>query len=723
MKMSIYKNITLYELIILLYSVNITYAQSASVDASYPLSLPEIVITPAKTEIVVTPTRTEKDVYYVPYTAYRLKGDESQLQEMVRTTPEVLKGIPSVLVQKTGQGQGSPFLRGFTGFRTLFLIDGIRLNNSVFRDGPNQYWNTVDPLSVRAYDLVMGPASVLYGSDAVGGTINALPITPPEYIGKSVFTPQLYYRGSTAEHSNVYRTQLGTRINEKFGFIIGTSIKDFGDVEGGKDVGRQKHTGYDENDYDARLEYSFGPDSKIILGHQTVNQDDAWRTHKTVYGITWEGLEHGNEKKRSLDQIRHLSYLQYKWKNIVGPIDRMHITFSRQVQKEDRDRIKEDDKRDKQGFDVTTWGSTLQLESDTGLGAWVYGIEFYYDDVESYRRKYNADGSLDKVAIQGPVADDAVYDSLGLYAQNTIFFKDGHFEVVTGARYTYSKVDADKVEDPLTGNRISIEDHWDAVVGSLRLLYSFTLVQDHVLFTGISQGFRAPNLSDLTRLDTARSNEFEIPQKDLDPEKFISYEIGIKSQLKRCAVQLTYYYTVIDDMIVRVPTGGIIDGCEEVTKKNAGTGYVNGLEFTASYNLTQQLNPWIAASWMKGKVDTYPTSSPEKKREYISRLMPPTAQLGVRWNSDNGKFLIGATCSMAAKADRLSTRDKKDIQRIPPGGTPGYAVFDINGVWNITDDLGLSLSLENILDKDYRIHGSGVNELGRNFIVTAIWRF
>ena len=78
---------------------------------------------------------------------------------------------------------------------------------------------------------------------------------------------------------------------------------------------------------------------------------------------------------------------------------------------------------------------------------------------------------------------------------------------------------------------------------------------------------------------------------------------------------------------------------------------------------------------------------------------------------------------MAAKADRLSTRDKKDTQRIPPGGTPGYAVFDINGVWNITDDLGLSLSLENILDKDYRIHGSGVNEPGRNFIATAIWRF
>ena len=88
-----------------------------------------------------------------------------------RTLPIALEEQPGLMVQKTSSAQGAPYIRGFTGFRTLLLIDGIRLNNSVFREGPNQYWGTVDPLSLARLELVKGPASVLYGSDAVGGTV------------------------------------------------------------------------------------------------------------------------------------------------------------------------------------------------------------------------------------------------------------------------------------------------------------------------------------------------------------------------------------------------------------------------------------------------------------------------------------------------------------------------------------------------------------------------
>ena len=87
-------------------------------------------------------------------------------RKLSRTVPESLREVSGVMVQKTSHGQGSPYMRGFTGFRTLFLVDGIRLNNSVFRDGPNQYASTVDNLSLAGTELIRGPASVLYGSDA-----------------------------------------------------------------------------------------------------------------------------------------------------------------------------------------------------------------------------------------------------------------------------------------------------------------------------------------------------------------------------------------------------------------------------------------------------------------------------------------------------------------------------------------------------------------------------
>lgn len=106
--------------------------------------------------ITVTATRGPLNNLDSPAIVHSRDAVELRMQRQVRTTPESLRDLPGVMVQKTGHGQGSPYIRGFTGFRTLFLIDGIRLNNSTFRDGPNQYWNTVDPLSVGSLELVKG---------------------------------------------------------------------------------------------------------------------------------------------------------------------------------------------------------------------------------------------------------------------------------------------------------------------------------------------------------------------------------------------------------------------------------------------------------------------------------------------------------------------------------------------------------------------------------------
>ena len=674
-------------------------------------------------EIVVTGTRLAQDAQALPCTSYRLGSGQMQVQKATRTTPDALKGIPSVMVQKTAYGQGSPCLRGLTGFRTLCMVDNVRLNNSVFRDGPNQYWNTVDPFSIDDYELVMGPASVLYGSDAVGGTLNALSVAPPDYTGQPAWERRAYYRGASAERSTIGRVQAGSRPTENLGFTGGYSIKESGDLQGGKDAGRQEHTGYREQDFDLRADAFFSPDSRLTLGHQSVSQDDVWRTHRTIYGIDWKGLKHGDDKIYTTDQGRDLTWLNYRGDHLEGCINGVQATLSRQLQQEDQYRLKKDDKGEQQGFDVTTWGSTLQLESDTPAGRWVYGAEYYRDQVDSYGRKLKTDGTLEKKEIQGPVADDASYDSLGVYLQDIIQLPGDILEIVPGARYTYNRADADKVKDPATGKRTSIADDWDTVVGSLRLLRPLMEKRQVVAFTGVSQGFRAPNLSDLTRFDTARSTEIETPVSDLDPEKFVSYEAGVKSRFENWSGRAAYYYTVIDDMIVRAPTGRDVEGLTEVTKKNSGAGYIQGVEGSCTYAFTPAWSAWAAASWMDGEVDAYPTSAPEKERDTISRLMPPTAETGVRWQRPDGRCWIEGLVDAAEKADKLSADDKRDTQRIPKGGTPGYAVFTARTGARVMKNLNLTLAVENIMDEDYRIHGSGVNEPGRNFVLAADYRF
>ena len=181
-------------------------------------------------------------------------------------------------------------------------------------------------------------------------------------------------------------------------------------------------------------------------------------------------------------------------------------------------------------------------------------------------------------------------------------------------------VDANKVSDPLTGNEIQLNKNWDNLIGNIRYNYQITPKQ-HSVYIGVSQGFRAPNLSDLTRFDSARSNEFETPSIDLKPEHYISVDSGLK-------------YT-----------------------------------------------PLSSNWWLNTEVITF------------------------------------------AKADKLSTQDKNDTQRIPQGGTPGYTIWALSTGFEISTQLLLGFQINNILDKNYRVHGSGQNEAGRNFIGSVSYSF
>ena len=195
-------------------------------------------------DVVITGTRINKQILDVPQFVQLLTKEDILIRKNFRTMPEMLKENSGIMVQNTGHGQGSPYLRGFTGFRTVFLIDGIRLNNSVFRDGPNQYWSTVDPLSINKIEIVKGINSTLYGSDAIGGIVAVL-TREMDFKTKSLLTPDRFYtRLSSAEHTLITRLEL---IGTSFGslkYSLGLSYKDFGNIDGGAEYGSVEATGF-----------------------------------------------------------------------------------------------------------------------------------------------------------------------------------------------------------------------------------------------------------------------------------------------------------------------------------------------------------------------------------------------------------------------------------------------------------------------------------------------
>lgn len=675
--------------------------------------------------MIVTGSRIDALVEDVPNSV--IVVDAAKLRDRtVRTLPEALEHQPGIMVQKTAHGQGSPIIRGFTGFRNLLVIDGIRLNNSVFREGPNQYWSTVDPSSLSQLDVVKGQGSVLFGSDAIGGTVNAQTKSALQAAnaadGETFAHGGMFYRWASGEQSHVGHIETDLGKGGSYGLHLGFSLKNFGDVRAA-DIGTQRHTGYGEWDTDAKLEWQIAPDATLTLAYQQVEQDDVWRTHRTIYGVPWEGTTRGSEQKRALDQGRQLGYAQLELADLDSFVESATFSLSWHHQDETQHRIRKigDGRSDLQGFDVDTLGIWAQFTSDTPAGELLYGASYYRDEVDSFRTNFDSRGHLSSKAIQGPVGDDSSYDLAGAFVQDTLPIGD-RLDVIGGVRYTYAAVDVGRMEDPETRTAMTLSDEWNNVSGSGKFLGDITSDETLQWYGGLAQGFRAPNLSDLSRLDTARSNELETAAPDLKPEHYLNYELGIRAQTDRFHGGIACFYTDVRDMIVRTPTGRTVDGNREVTKRNGGDGYVQGIEVDAEWEFLNGLSVFGNFTWMDGEVDTYPTSSPESAREPLDRLMPVTGTLGLHWDATESLWLE-VTGTVAAEADRLSSRDRADTQRIPPGGTPGYKVFTARAGWHATSLLLVTAAVENLADEAYRTHGSGQNEPGVNVVLGASLSF
>jgi hemoglobin/transferrin/lactoferrin receptor protein len=671
--------------------------------------------------LVITATRSGEDPMKVP-AQVRTLGQEQLQERQVRTLPEALREIPGVNVQKTANGQGSPFIRGFTGFRNLLLIDGIRFNNSIFREGPNQYWNTIDSYAIDRMELVPGQGSVLYGSDSIGGTLNLF-TKGSGYQNEQpgwFFHGLTSYRGATAEESNILRQELQFGQGGRWGLHLGATLKSFGDVHAAG-IGDQPKTGYDEWAYDARLDIALSDQWTLTAVHQQLRQNDVWRSHATIYGVSWEGTTIGTDLKRAYDQERSLSYLRLAGEDLDGIIDAASLTVSLQSMNEYEHRIRRpaDNRQNYSETELTTLGLDLQLQSDTPIGRLTYGVDYYRDRVNSGSKRYRLNGTFNRNEIQGPVGDDSTYDLFGAYLLDQIDLGE-RIHLHFGGRYTYADANVGSYDDQSTTRRFDSQgDNWQNFSATGRIMFDMDDKDRHRLFAGVSQGFRSPNLSDLSRLDIARSGELELPSPGLQPEEFITYEIGLKVDTEHFSGNLSYFYTHINEMIIRRATGQVIGGNRVVEKTNGGDGYIHGIEHAGEYRFNTNWKVFGHVTLTEGQVDQFAGNTNVLRPEPASRVVPLMWRGGVRWQSTDRRYWTELVALGQSDLDRLNTGDRRDTDRIPPNGNPGFVWLALRGGCQVTKNLDLTLSLENLLDQEIRYAGSGSNEAGFGAVLGA----
>ncbi|MBJ05512.1 MAG: hypothetical protein CMO40_00105 [Verrucomicrobiaceae bacterium] len=657
-------------------------------------------------ETVVTASRADEDSLQAMSSIGVVTGEQFD-QQNYRTIPEALAQTPGVMVQKTTHGHGSPFVRGFTGRQNLLLVDGVRINNSTWRSGPVQYWNTLDGFSMSRLELVRNQGSVLYGSDALGGTLNVL--TPGSEFRKAdpgfFWNGRGLYRFDTNSNSHVGRLETRLGQGDSWGAVIGVTVKDFGDIRD-SGVGRMTNTGYPEKNYDLKLEAALNPDTTVSFAHQHVDQDDVWRWHSTIFNDTpWNGTSIGTFPARIYNQERSLTYLRLDSEIPDGPVQKYSATVSFQRTKDSEFQNRRPTDIRSQRIDLDTYGMDLTLESELLGGNLVYGADYYQDEIDSVGTRTGRDPRSRR-----PVADDSTFRLFGAFAQYRRPVSD-RLETLVGARFTHSEADLGKVWDPASATDISASDTWSALVFNARALYR--LSEDLNIYGGASQGFRTPNAHDLSGNITSRSGQQQLGSLDLEPEQSWTFEIGSRFSNETVSLNAATFFTVVEDLIVSVPVAA---GSNTVVASNAQEADIVGIELEAAVRLLDNLTLSGHLTWQDGETTTPAFLGGPAEEAPVSRLSPLTGSVALRYDSSDERWWVEGRVTAAARQDQLSARDERDTQRIPPGGTPGYIVASIRGGYQVTENFELNAAVENITDNDYRIHGSGVNQPGLNAI-------
>jgi hemoglobin/transferrin/lactoferrin receptor protein len=665
---------------------NLVKAQNSA--SFLPDSMPIYQDTPrlqALDAVVITAFRLEKPRFLTAEAISVLEKQHFQAFQP-RTTPEALQNTVGVFVQKTNHGGGSPIIRGLTGNQTLILVDGIRLNNATFRYGPNQYLNTVDPLSIERVEVLRGGGSTQFGSDAMGGTVQIL-------TKNALFSDKKSVNGAIlGKFTNQKMEQTGRAelsfSSKKMAAIGGFSYRNFGDLFGGDTTGKQSPTGYREQNFDVKMQFKASEKQVWTIAHQNVKQVDVPIFHK---------IQLENFKINAFEpQARQLTYakIEHDFKGEI--FKKAFLTASFQQTQEGR-------RSQKNG------STTLRIENDSvstigfssGFSTFFSenwsansGFDVYSDRVLSHRVDETNGIAAQK---RGLYPNDARMTSFALYSLHQIQKDD--WQVTFGGRWNGYNIE---VADE-NGGKTLLKPA--AVVGNVGILRGLKN-PNFAVFAAFNSAFRAPNVDDLGSLGVV-DFRYEIPNYGLKPEKSYNFQVGLKVKTEKTHFEMYLFRNHLRDLITRIRKDGEkINGYDVYEKRNTESAYIQGTEIEFKHQILRGVN-------IEGFM-TYTFGQNKTLNEPMRRIPPLNGRFALNFMQKR-TFLTLETLAATAQT-RLAAGDKAD-NRIPMGGTPSWVIANIFGGISLKH-LKIQGTFHNIFSQDYRLHGSGVNGMGRAMSVS-----
>jgi len=679
---------TLISSFLFLLSPNLLLGNDESLDDLYETDTLE--------HVQVTATRSNKRDIDIS-AAVTVIDEASVLELAPDVIAEMLRGQPGAFFQQTTPGQGIPIIRGLKGSQVLHLVDGMRLNNAFFRNAPNQYLGLVDPYATDRMEVVRGSQGTLYGADAMGGVVNIL--TPePGFAGTNWQQESRLY-GSYDSVDNGWILNARTRGGKQgWGFAGGATYQDHSSRKSG---GGEKlvPSAYTSKAADLKFVMDTSERSSLMLAAQVMEQPSTPRYDEMVPGYGQE--EPSSEQYLFKPNRRSFLHARFRYDGQSAWFDQFEANLARQVITDDR--LTQD-----YGSPVivtehnrsTLDGLTLQFNSTFPNGiSLVWGAEYYTDTVDSNRFRQIEDSDT-RTEVPGRFPDRSTMDSAAVYFSGD-WINTEKFNLNAGLRYSWFDIWL-----PADQNHGVVRLKPSDLTGDIHAVYE--LNPDLKLVANLGHGFRPPNIFDLAALGPRPGNRFNIPNPDLDSETDWSYDLGIKAETDTLELEVFAFYLDYSDKITSVFTGETTeDGRFIVRSENRNRVEFYGLEAGLYWSVIDDLRLFAVINYTHGEEqDDLNLVFP------ADRVPPLNGQLGLEYFF-NTSWRVEPYLLFAGRQDRLSPRDVGD-PRINPLGTAGWGTLNILLDWQATASLQLGLRLENLGDKSYREHASGIDAPGRN---------
>lgn len=671
-----------------------------------------------------------------------------------QTSADLLQNSGKVYVQKSQLGGGSPMIRGFSTNRLVLSVDGVRMNNAIFRGGNLQNVISIDPFTVKNTEIIFGPGSVIYGSDAIGGVMNFYTQTPEFSENDSI---KVYgdanYRFSSANVENTVHAKIGLG-KKKWASLTSFTFNSFQDlimgshgpdsylrnsfvktVDGVDELvandnpRKQVSTGYDQVNFMQKIK--FRPNAKwdVRSGIFYSETTDYSRYDRLIRPSS------GGSGLRSAEwfygpQKWFMGNVQVNKKGNGKVYDGLKLTTAYQRFEESRNnRDFQDITLNSTKEKVDAFNVNIDFENKKrGDFRLYYGGEYIFNKVYSEGTNMNI---LSNVITDAPTRypDGSTWQSLAGYA-NSEYRAKPNFTLMSGLRYSHVWIDALFDQTFYSFPFDDADLSTGALTGSLGFSW-FPKSDLQVTFNG-STGFRAPNIDDIGKIFDSEPGSVVVPNPNLEPEYAYNVELGVQKNFgDKLVLKGATYYTYLVDALVRRDFS--FDGNSELIYQgelsnvqaiqNAAKAYVYGFEFGMDAFITDN---WSIASNLtitEGiEEDADGTDTPAR------HAAPTFGDFHVIWKNQRLKADVFLNFNGERSFDDLAISEiAKDFIYATDGNgnpfSPSWYTLNFRSQYTFSTKLVASVNLENITNQRYRTYSSGIVAPGANLVIGVGYTF